>query len=220
MIHRTILWAVWLMLLTILTIGCGPSPEATRIAREAADRQAEQNEQMAKLNQEMARNSQRVIEADAESRREVLEVQQNLIARDAEGRSELNSLQQETQDAVTEQQARIDQKYEALDSERREIAAHRHRDPIIAATLQGLMLTMACLVPILLAAYLLYSLNHDETPDAQLAELLVREIASESGTLLGPLGPAPTCLSREKQRLKLSVSEVDEPDENKGSSGT
>ena len=217
MLHRIMLLIVCL---TVLTTGCGPRPETTEVAREAADRQARQNEEMAHLNREMAESHQRLLEADAESRREVLEVQQDLIERDAEGRQELNTLQQETQTAVVQQQARIDLKYDELDSERRDIAAQRHRDPIIAATVQGLALTLACLFPIILAAYLLYSLNHDETSDAQLAELLVREIALESGTLLGPLGPAPTCLSREKQRLKLSVSEVDEPDENKGSSGT
>ena len=66
-------WRIWIpwMMLFVVTNGCDNS---TQIAREAADRQAEQNRQMAQLNKEVAAGTHRLVEADAKTRQELIGV--------------------------------------------------------------------------------------------------------------------------------------------------
>ena len=52
------------ILVLILTSGCDDE-RATQIAREAADRQAQQNTAMAELNKEVASGTRQLVEADA-----------------------------------------------------------------------------------------------------------------------------------------------------------
>jgi len=53
------------ILLTIaLLAGCQEDERVVQVAREAADRQAEQNRQIARQNQEIAQTTNRLVEAD------------------------------------------------------------------------------------------------------------------------------------------------------------
>ena len=70
-------WILWTTL-SILTSGCDDA--ATRVAREAADRQAQQNTTMAELNKEVAGGTHRLVEADAQARKEVIGVHRDLQA--------------------------------------------------------------------------------------------------------------------------------------------
>ena len=45
---------------------------------------------------------------------------------------------------------------EEMEQERRNIAAQRHRDPVIARAIGAVGLTLACLLPLLLAAYVIH----------------------------------------------------------------
>ena len=64
--------------LVILTSGC--DDRATQIAREAANRQAQQNTAMADLNKEVASGTHQLVEADAQTRKEIVGVHHELQA--------------------------------------------------------------------------------------------------------------------------------------------
>jgi len=70
-----------------------------------------------------------------------------------------------------------------LESERKQIATQRHRDPIIANALLDAALLIACVLPIILAIYVVRNSGR-QTSDECLAELLVQELASDEPMLL------------------------------------
>ena len=70
-----------------------------------------------------------------------------------------------------------------MEAERKALADERHREPIIAALLDNLGLLAACLLPLLLCAYLLRGLRQ-EPVDRDLAELLTTELVADSPALL------------------------------------
>jgi hypothetical protein len=179
-------------------LGCSQDDRLARMAQDATERQAEQNREMARLNQEVAENSQRLIEADAESRREVIQLQRDLIERDADGREQLDALQRETQAAVSQERSSVDRQREKLEEERKQIAAQRNRDPIVAAAITGLAVVLACLAPIILAIYLLRTADRHQATDAELAELLVQELVADEPLLLPP--PSERSLAIERDR--------------------
>jgi hypothetical protein len=59
---------IHLSTVTLLTVMTGCDERATHVAREAADRQAEQNTTMASLNKEVSRGSRELVAADAQAR--------------------------------------------------------------------------------------------------------------------------------------------------------
>lgn len=159
---------------------------------------------MIRLNREVAVSHQRVIEADAQSRQEVLQVQRELIERDTEGRQELSALQRDSQTALHQERSSLDHQHEKRDDERKEIAKQKNRDPIVAAAINGLGVVLACLAPIVLAIFLLRTVHRQEPSDAELAELLVQEMASDRSVLFGPVGHGTPCLEHEQESVGLS----------------
>lgn len=101
-------WIVWICL-AVVTSGC--DERVVEIAREAADRQAQQNQVMARLQQQVAEGSQGLVEADAAARRDYVTVQHDLHA-------ERQSLDK----------ARAD-----LDAERQALASDRHTESLLTA---------------------------------------------------------------------------------------
>ena len=194
-------------------IGCEEDERLAELAKDATQRQAEQNQEMVRLNREVAASHQRVIEADAQSRQEVLQVQRELIERDEQGRQELNALQRDSQTAIHQERSSLDHQHEKLDDERKEIATQRNRDPIVAAAITGLGVVLACLAPIVLAMYLLRAVHRQEPTDAELAELLVQEIASDRSVLFGPGGRDRPCLGHDAAALRLPPASEDDPRE-------
>ena len=65
--HKTIskILLTLLPIATILMIGCSDGERVAKVATEAADRQAQQNQEMAQLNREVAEGTKRMVEADA-----------------------------------------------------------------------------------------------------------------------------------------------------------
>lgn len=90
---------------------------------------------------------------------------------------------------LEEQQVQINNQRDQLESERREIANQRHRDPVIAAAISNVGLVLACLIPLTLAGYLLYCLR-DRSDDEAVGELLIQELTSDRPLVL-PLAPDP-----------------------------
>src|SRR3954454_13340430 len=70
----------WILSITLFAATHGCDDKATQIAREAADRQAQQNTEMAQVNKEVAAGSHQLVEADAKARQEIVGVHRDLQA--------------------------------------------------------------------------------------------------------------------------------------------
>lgn len=141
--------------LVIVTIGC--DDQVATVSREAANRQAEQNRVMARLQQEVAHGSRSLVEADASARREIIRVHRDLQS----------------------ERKQLDGSWNALESERRGIAKERRNESLLAPVAQ--ILGGAVLLAALLA-FLRQLLQGTVTSvcfDPQLNELLVDELLSQ-----------------------------------------
>lgn len=170
----------------LLVTGCGNDDERLlELSRESLRRQAEQNAQMARQSEQITEASRELVAADAEARREIVEVHHDIQAE----RQSLN------------------RQHEDLESERLTIASQRHRDPIIANTLQTTGLFLAALLP-LAVAWLLLKNQFSRSDDELLAEVLISEITSSTPVLLPPPGEAPRLLGSNTENLqRLGVGE-------------
>jgi hypothetical protein len=118
--------------------GCGRSPDE-RLANFAQQTMSEQMKQ----NDRIADQSRAVVEGS----HQLAETAKELVEHDAEARRELIAAQQELTSQLNGQQSAIQTGHQQLEQDRREIAEQRHRDPIIAAVIQNIGLTLACLLP-------------------------------------------------------------------------
>ena len=128
------------MMLTVLLattiVGCPDSDgRLVEMAKEHEKSQAEQSQQMARMQHEVAEGSKKLIEADGKAR-------ENLTALQHDLRSD---------------QAEIGHQRDKLENDRREVAAQRRLDPIVAAAIMDVGIGLACLVPLTLAIYVLRS---------------------------------------------------------------
>ncbi len=144
-------------------VGCGPAPDyrdqrLADFARQSTSQQAQQNNRIADL-----------VEQNAKSRQEFLEAHENLT-------TQLNA-----------QQSALDTARTQLEKDRKEIAAQRHRDPIIAAAIQGIGVFLACLLPLAVAVFVIWQMQNQGPDEAAVAELLITELISETPLFL----PAP-----------------------------
>ena len=100
---------------------------------------------------------------------------------------ELVDRDRQSQTAFQNERASLDRQREDLERERRQIA----RAPVIAAAVTQVGLILACLAPLALCAYLLWSLRSTAAEDEAVTELLMEELTSEHPRLLLP-GPPRT----------------------------
>ena len=192
MIHfRRVAMCLALLMLGVVG-GCGSSPDE-RLADFAEQTMTEQIKQ----NDRMADQSQAVVEES----HQLAETAKEMVARDAEARRELIAAQQELTSQLNEQQSAIHTGHQQLEQDRREIAEQRHRDPIIAAVIQDFGLFIACLLPLVVAVFVIRQMQSQEPDHAAVAELLVLELTSEEPRLL----PDPM-----SQRHALTHDDVDE----------
>ena len=146
-------------------------------AQQSVHEQAKQNEHMARQSEAVVQESQKLAEASKE-----------LVAKDAEARREMVTAQRELNSQLNEQRASIDTGRDELEEERKQIAEQRHRDPIIASSIQTVGLILACLLPLLVCVYVLRQMNRSDPDDAAVAELLTLELVSDQPRLLpGPV---------------------------------
>src|SRR5882757_4159100 len=101
------------IVLVILISGCDDG--ATQIAREAANRQAQQNTAMADLNKEVAGGTHQLVEADAQARKEIVGVHHELQA----------------------ERTRPDSGWNALEQERQQIASQRRTESMLVPVIQA-----------------------------------------------------------------------------------
>ena len=165
---------VMLLMTLLLAVGCADSRDERfrQLAQQALHEQSEQNKRLAEQSRQIAEASRRLVEGDAAARKDLLAAHKQLM-------SELHS-----------ERANLDRQHEEMEQERRNIAARRHRDPVIAQAIGAVGLTLACLLPLLLAAYVIRAVNRDGDDSAARSELLVMEITAEQPLLL-PISPRP-----------------------------
>ena len=168
-----------LMLLTV--IGCSDTPDMrdqrlAEFAQQAVKEQARQNDRMADQSQAVVEESHQLAETAKE-----------LVEHDAEASRELIAAQQELTSQVNDQQATVDAGRGQLEQDRREIAEQRHRDPIVATAIQNTGLIIGCLLPLIVAVYVIRQMQSQEPDHAAVAEMLVLEVTSDEPRLLpGP----------------------------------
>ncbi len=166
--------AMLLMMTLLLVTGCADSRDErfNQLAQQALREQSEQNKRMADQSRAIVEASRRLVKGDAEARKDLLAAHRQLT-------SELHS-----------ERTNLDRQREELEQERRNIAVQRHRDPVIAQAIGAVGLTLACLLPLLLAGYIIRAVNQNGDDSAALSELLVLEITSEQPLLL-PISHRP-----------------------------
>jgi hypothetical protein len=169
--------------LLVIVGGCSGPPDE-RLAEMAQQTVAEQSIQ----NQRMADQSEAVVKES----HQLAEAAKELVERDAEARRELIAAQTEMTTQLNEQQSAIYTGHDQLEQDRREIAEQRHRDPIIAAMIQDLGLFIACLLPLVVAVFVIWQMRSQEPDHAAVAELLVLEMTADEPRLLpGPMSRRP-----------------------------
>src|SRR5262245_29927810 len=159
----------------VLMTGCGDPPDKRLLdlAQQCLAQQARQSEQL------------------AQQSRQVTEAAKQLVAADAQARQELVAGMTQLQQQIQTQRGEFDRQRDTLERERRELAAQRGRDPILAQSIGAFGVTIACLLPLLLAGYVLYMVNRPtaEADAEAVSEILIGEIVSPEPQLLpGPIG--------------------------------
>jgi hypothetical protein len=148
----------------LATIGCRTSTDdrLVEMAREHASRQAETQRQMTDLQRQVAEGSRQLVESDAKAREELTALQYDLRT----------------------DQAQLLRGHDLLEAERREIAAQRYRDPIVATIIMDVGIMLACLLPLSVCIYILWSAHRDGESDSAVAELLLQELVTAEPRLL------------------------------------
>ena len=149
--------------LMLTAIGCDED-ENKRLAEMAErhlERQAEQSRQVTELQREVAEGSRRLVEADAQARQEMV------------------TLQREVQAERNE----VGRQRDLLEGERRELAAKRRLDPMVAAAITNIGLLLACLLPLVLCWYLLQR-RVEPADDQAVAEVLLEDLVADRPLLL------------------------------------
>lgn len=142
--------------LIVATAGCGGNAEVARVATQAADRQAQQNDELARLNREVAAGTKNMVEADAQARKDLIVAQQQLQS----------------------QQADIGRGRDLLETERQHIARQRQSVSMWTPVLQGLGIALVAALTIGLCWSLLHGLRSNDDSNQELGELLVMELTA------------------------------------------
>lgn len=157
-----------------------------QMAARTVETQHEQNKMMHESNQKLIETTREVTQQG----RELAEAAERLVAEDAQARKELVVAHREMRGELHAERVSVDQQRGRLEDERRDIAAQRVRDPIVAEAIQSVGLCLVALLPVCLAGYVLYSVNRSTDDQAAVSELLVLDLSSEHPRLL-PGAPRP-----------------------------
>lgn len=143
--------------LALLVIGCDDERLA-RYAQKSVEQQAQQNQRLAAQHEEIAKATRVLVDAEARSRADF-----GQLARELDAERRANTVQRDS-----------------LETERREIAKHRSRDPVIAQEVANLSLLIVCGLPLLVCIYILLAVTHRRQDDKALNELLIDELTSSA----------------------------------------
>jgi VIT1/CCC1 family predicted Fe2+/Mn2+ transporter len=177
---------IWTLptLVGLIAIGCSSGDERLfELSRQSTDRQAEQNRLVETNNRQVLEATDRLVEADAKSRTENIELHRQIEA----------------------ERSGVNQQRDALEQERRQIAQERKRDPIIADSILAVGGLIAAIVPLLVCLFLLRGLFHTSDQEA-LADVLVEDLVSRQPLLSRPAAVSLPGLGREP-RLPATPTE-------------
>ena len=125
---------VTLTAIVVMAIGCSSdSDRVAELASRHATQQSELSRETVKLQTKLVEGTHELVKADAQARREFIEL---------EGR-------------LDQQRAEIARRHDDLEDERQVIAKQRIRDPIVADAVIAIGSLLACLLPLLVVGYLL-----------------------------------------------------------------
>jgi hypothetical protein len=175
-------WSFVFLFAALLLSGCDEDKRLVKLSEEAANRQAEQNK-------EIARQSQKTAEATKE-----------LVAADAKAREELTALQHD----LRTDQAEIGKNRDALELERQKIAAERKWDGLLAPAVANFGVFLVIAACLAFCGYLLMGLRHEKVAEPLLEELLIEELVSDHPRLLPSLPPVLHAPSELEDALEKS----------------
>lgn len=151
----------WILLL-IATVGC--DEQATQIARQAADRQAQQNTAMAELQKEVASGAHELVASDSKTREGILSVH--------------HDLQSERQ--------RLDASWTSLEAGRKRLASERQTASVLAPVATLISGVLLAAVVLSFCRYVLFTASSSNT-DAVINEILIGEVFAGSRILVEPI---------------------------------
>jgi hypothetical protein len=157
---------IWtaLTFVVLIAIGCSSGDERlVELSRESTERQADQNRLVETNNRQVLEATNRLVEADAKSRMENIELHRQIEA----------------------ERSGINQQRDSLEQERRQIAGERIRDPIIAESIRAVAGLIAAILPLLVCLFLLRGLFHKSDQET-LAEVLIEDLVSGQPLLSEP----------------------------------
>ena len=148
-------------MLILANAGCDENKRLAEQAERHAARQAEQNVRVSEMQRSVAEGAKQLVEADAKARTEIVELQKG----------------------VQTERVEIGRQRDLLEVERREIAADRHLEPLVATAIAQFGLLIACVLPLLICWHLLKQ-PIEPADDGTVTEFLLRDMVSESPLLL------------------------------------
>jgi hypothetical protein len=155
-----------LTLLVLIAIGCSSGDDRlVELSRQSVDRQAEQNRLVETNDRQVTEANSKLVQAEAQSRRENLELHRQIVA----------------------ERTGLNQQRDLLEQERREIADQRNRDPIVAESIRAAAGLVAATLPLVVCLFLLRGLFAGSDDNA-LADVLIQELAAQM-PLLGEDSP-------------------------------
>ena len=157
----------WLLLIIgLIAIGCSSDDQRLiEVSRQSLDRQAEQNRLVTTNNQQVIDATGKLVEADAQARRENIQLQHE----------------------IQSERSGINQQRDHLEQERRQIAEQRGRDPIIAESIQSAVGLIVAALPLVVCLFVLRGLFH-KSDDEAMADVLVEELVSYQPLFADPEG--------------------------------
>ena len=148
------------------------------MATQAAERQAQQNTEMARLNREVAEGTRRMVEADAEARKEIIAVHQE----------------------IQSERASLNDGFETLEAERKQMAQERRTESILVPAAKTTGVALVAVVVVGFCWIVLFGLRRSDTTDAELTELLIHDLVRDEPRLLDR--SRPTCSTSRSTKRK------------------
>ncbi len=132
--------------------------------------------------------TQTVREQSAQNHR-LAQATKQLVSAEAQARKEMLASHQNLQRQLQQERSQLDSRKSQLDAMRTEIELDRRRAPVIADAIFAVGGILGCLAPLLLAAYILYSVNRASDADQEqiVNQVLIDELTRKNPLLL----PAP-----------------------------
>lgn len=152
-----------ILLVMALALQTGCQSESERIAtlsQEHSRLQAEQSLRMAQLQEHVATGARALVEADANTRSEIIGLQRD----------------------IQSERSEIDHQRDRLEAERKVLADERHRAPVISAAITSIGLLLACLLPLLVCLKLI-SGTSDSADDQAVWQVLLDEGGTHTSLL-------------------------------------